>query len=157
MNIPPIETENIYSSSVDTEAVITPFDYRELCDKLSKQVIGLEDQIASKVSECAMNKGWLSRANNNIKMFEDRLKDATLNEEIDIDLAQSFAEIFSFTLTQDVEVIFTVTFRGTACIPLNQIIEEIDWENEVNFDCNDYGSEIEFDLYADGVDVEVSQ
>jgi hypothetical protein len=142
---------------MDTEAIITPFDYRELCQELSAKVNDLEKQFADKVSENGRNSGLLARANNNIRLFEDHLKDAILNEEIDNDLAQSFADIFSFTLTQDVEVVFTVTFRGTACVPLNQIIEEIDWEDEVNFDCNDYGSEIEFDLYADGVDVEVQQ
>jgi type III secretion system FlhB-like substrate exporter len=142
---------------MDTEAIITPFDYRELCDQLSKKVIDLENQLADKVTENGRNSGLLSVAKNNIRLFEDRLKDAILNEEIDTDLAQSFAEIFSFTLTQDVEVVFTVTFRGTASVPLNQIVDEIDWENEVSFDCNDYGSEIEFDLYEDGVDVEVSQ
>ena len=142
---------------MDTEAVITSFDYRELCDKLSKQVIDLETQLADKVAENGRNSGLLFRAKNNIKMFEDHLKDALLNEEIDTDLAQSFAEIFSFTLTQDVDVVFTVTFRGTASVPLNQIVDEIDWENEVTIDCNDYGSEIEFDLYQDGFDVEVTQ
>ncbi len=142
---------------MDTEAIITPFDYRELCDKLSKQVIDLETQLADKVAENGRNAGLLSRKNTSIAMFEDRLKDAILNEEIDTDLAQSFAEIFSFTLTQDVDVVFTVTFRGTACVPLNQIIEEIEWEDEVTFDCNSYSSEIEFDLYEDGVEAEVTQ
>jgi hypothetical protein len=142
---------------MDTYATIESYDYRELSDKLSKKVIDLEKQFDEKVAENGRNAGLLARANNNIRLFEDRLKDAILNEEIDTDLAQSFAEIFSFTLTQDVEVIFTVTFRGTACVPLNQIIEEIDWENEVSFDCNDYGSEIEFDLYEESVEAEVQQ
>jgi hypothetical protein len=142
---------------MDTHATITPFDYRELCDQLSKKVNDLETQLADKVAENGRNSGLLFRAKNNIKMFEDHLKDALLNEEIDTDLAQSFAEIFSFTLTQDVDVVFTVTFRGTASVPLNQIVDEIDWENEVTIDCNDYGSEIEFDLYQDGFDVEVTQ
>jgi hypothetical protein len=142
---------------MDTHATITPFDYRELCDQLSKKVTDLENQLADKVTENGRNSGLLFRANNNIKMFEDSLKDAILNEDIDIDIAQNFAEIFSFTLTQDVDVVFTVTFRGTACVPLNQIIEEIEWEDEVTFDCNSYSSEIEFDLYEDGVEAEVTQ
>jgi hypothetical protein len=157
MNIPPIETENIYSSNaVDVEAVITPFDYRELCQQLSAKVNDLENQLANKVAENGRNSGLLFRANNNIKMFEDRLKDAILNEEIDNDLAQEFADIFSFTLTQDVEVFFTVVFRGTAQIPLNEIVEEIEWEDHVSFSCNSYGSEIEFDLHEDVISVEVS-
>ena len=142
---------------MDTHATITPFDYRELCDQLSKKVNDLETQLADKVAENGRNSGLLFRTKNNIKMFEDHLKDALLNEEIDTDLAQQFAEIFSFTLTQDVDVVFTVTFRGTASVPLNEIVDEIDWENEVTIDCNDYGSEIEFDLYQDGFDVEVTQ
>jgi len=142
---------------MDTEAIITPFDYRELCQELSAKVKDLEKQFEEKVAENGRNAGLLARANNNIRLFEDRLKDAVLNEEIENDIAQSFAEIFSFTLTQDVDVVFTVTFRGTACVPLNQIIEEIDWENEVSFDCNDYGSEIEFDLYEESVEAEVQQ
>jgi hypothetical protein len=139
------------------EATVTLFDYRELCDKLSKQVIDLESKLEDKVTENGRNSGLLFRASNNIKMFEDRLKDAILNGDIDTDLAQEFADIFSFTLTQDVDVVFTVTFRGTASVPLNQIVEEIEWEDEVTFDCNSYRSDIEFDLYEDGVDVEVTE
>jgi hypothetical protein len=156
MNIPPTKTENIYSSNVDVEAVITPFDYRELCQKLSAKVNDLESQFADKVAENGRNSGLLFRANNNIKMFEDRLRDAIFNEEIDTDLAQQFADIFSFTFTREVEVFFTVAFRGYAQVPLTQDIEEIDWENEVEFDCNTYQSEIEFDLHEDVISVEVS-
>jgi flagellar motor switch protein FliM len=141
---------------MDTEAIITPFDYRELCDKLSKQVIDLETQLADKVAENGRNSGLLFRANNNIKMFEDRLKDAILNEEIEEDLSEEFADIFSITLTQEVELFFTVVFRGTAQVPLNEIVEEIDWEDHVNFECNSGGSEIEFDIYEDVISVEVS-
>jgi hypothetical protein len=140
---------------MDTEAIITPFDYRQLCQELSAKVNDLEKQFADKVAENGRNSGLLARANNSIRLFEDRLKDALLNEEIENDIAESFADIFSFTLTQDVEVVFTVTFRGTACVPLNQIIEEIDWEDEVSFDCNSYASAIEFDLYEDGIEAEV--
>jgi hypothetical protein len=140
---------------MDTEAVITSFDYRELCDKLSKQVIDLETQLADKVTENGRNSGLLFRANNNIKMFEDHLKDAVLNEEIDGELAEAFADIFGITLTQEVEVAFSVTFRGTAQVPLYQIVEEIDWEDQVTFDCNSYGSEIEFDLHEESVEAEV--
>jgi len=145
---------------MDTYARIsTPDRMEELQaqnERLQSERSGFEETIAALNTEKDRLSGVLARANNSIRLFEDRLKDAILNEEIETDLAQSFADIFSFTLTQDVDVVFTVTFRGTACVPLNQIIEEIDWENEVSFDCNDYGSEIEFDLYEDGVDVEVS-
>jgi hypothetical protein len=156
MNIPSIETENIYSSSVDTEAVISPFDYREHCRNLSDELANLENKFNDKVAENGRNSGLLARAKNNIFMFEDRLKDAILNEDIDTDLAQEFADIFSFTFTREVEVFFTVAFRGYAQVPLTQDIEEIDWENEVEFDCNTYQSEIEFDLHEDVISVEVS-
>jgi hypothetical protein len=142
---------------MDTEAIITPFDYRELCDKLSKQVIDLETQLAEKVAENGRNAGLLSRRNTSIAMFEDRLKDALLNEEIDSDLAESFADLFGIFLTQEVEVSYTVTFRGTAHVPLNVVIEDICWEDEVQFDCNSYQSGIEFDLYEDNVEAEVQQ
>jgi predicted nuclease with TOPRIM domain len=146
---------------MDTYARIsTPDRMEELQaqnERLQSERSGFEETIAALNTEKGRLSGVLARANNSIRLFEDRLKDALLNEEIENDIAESFADIFSFTLTQDVEVVFTVTFRGTACVPLNQIIEEIDWEDEVNFDCNGYGSEIEFDLYADGVDVEVQQ
>jgi hypothetical protein len=142
---------------MDTHATITSFDYRELCDQLSAKVKGLEDQLANKTSDVERNKAWLFRANSNIKMFEDHLKDAILNEEIEEDLAEQFADIFGITLTQEVEVSFTVTFRGTAQVPLYQIVEEIDWEDKVTFDCNSYGSEIEFDLYEESVEAEVKQ
>jgi hypothetical protein len=155
------EFANTLASSValntPVDATVSTFDYRELCDQLSTKVTSLENQIADKVTENGRNSGLLFRANNNIKMFEDRLKDAILNGDIDTDLAQEFADIFLITLTQDVDVVFTVTFRGTASVPLNQIIEEIEWEDEVTFDCNSYRSEIEFDLYEDGVDVEVTE
>jgi hypothetical protein len=142
---------------MDTEAIITPFDYRQLCQELSAKVNDLEKQFTDKVAENGRNAGLLSRRNTSIAMFEDRLKDALLNEEIDSDLAESFADLFGIFLTQEVEVSYTVTFRGTAHVPLNVVIEDICWEDEVQFDCNSYQSGIEFDLYEDNVEAEVQQ
>jgi hypothetical protein len=139
---------------MDTEAVITPFDYRELCDKLSKQVTELENQVHSLIERNAFLDGINSRHRVNVNLFEDRLKDAVLNEEIDHDLAAEFADLFSFSLMQEVDLEVTVTFRGTAKLPLNEVAEDFDWESELSVSCDSSWSEIDF-MVEDVSDINV--
>lgn len=129
---------------MDTEVVIAPFDYRELCDKLSKQAIELEDKEQDLIERNAFLNGINSRHVFYVNVFEERLKDAVLNEEINHDLAEQFADIFSFDLMQEVDLEVTVTFRGTAKLPLSENVEDFDWESELSVSCDSSWSEIDF-------------
>ena len=121
-------------------------DYQELCRKLSNEVVKLEDANHQLIGRKAALESTNSRHIANVRQFEDELKDAVLNEQLDPELAQSFANIFGFDLIQEIDLEITVTFRGTAKLPLNEVAEDFDWENELNFSCDSSWSEIDFDL-----------
>ena len=142
---------------MDTEAIIMrDLDYRELCDKLSKQVVELENKVHDFISRNTLLESINSRHHANVNMFEDRLKDAVRNTEIDNDLAVEFADFFSFDLLQEVDLEITVTFRGTAKMPLNEFVEDVDWDSELNFSCDSNWSQIDFEVEdVSQVDVEV--
>ena len=133
---------------MDTETVtiIENLDYPELCKKLSNQVVELENQVHDLIQRNAFLDGINSRHRVNVNLFEDRLKDAVLNAEIDNDLAAEFADLFSFDLTQQIDLEITVTFRGTATLPLNEVAEDFDWESELSFSCDSHWSEIDFEV-----------
>ena len=132
---------------MDTEAVIeNDLDYRELCRKLSNEVVKLEDANHQLIGRKAALESANSRHIANVRQFEDELKDAVLNEQLDPELAQSFASIFGFDLMQEIDLEITVTFRGTAKLPLNEVGEDFDWEGELNFSCDSSWSEVDFML-----------
>ena len=121
-------------------------DYRELCRNLSNEVVKLEDANHQLIGRKAALEGLNSRYLANVNDFEDQLKDAVLNEQLDPELAQSFASIFGFDLMQEIDLEITVTFRGTAKLPLNEVAEDFDWEGELNFSCDSSWSEVDFML-----------
>jgi hypothetical protein len=138
----------------ETVTIISDTNYPDLCNKLSKQVVELENQVHSLIERNAFLDGINSRNRANVNFFEDRLKDAVLNEEIDKDLAAEFADLFSFSLMQEVDLEVTVTFRGTAKLPLNEVAEDFDWESELSVSCDSHWSEIDF-MVEDVSDINV--
>ena len=129
---------------------------RKEISALGLRIIELESNLQSATSNLDYQRNAASVARSQIRSFQDALTEAVECEDIDMDLAAAFADIFGFTLTKPVELVVSVTFRGTAQIPLNQDIDSIDWTNELSASIDSYHSEIEFDLYEDDMDVEVS-
>ena len=123
---------------------------------LEKKIIELESNLQSANSNLDYQRNSASVARSQIRSFQDALTEAVECEDIDMDLAAAFADIFGFTLTKPVELVVNVTWRGTAQIPLNQDFDDIDWTNELSASIDSYHSDIEFDLYEDDMDVEAS-
>lgn len=59
--------------------------------------------------------GILSR---NVELLEDWVKEAITNSQIDSDTATEIAEIFGFTLTEEVEMELTFKVQATFTVPI---------------------------------------
>lgn len=59
--------------------------------------------------------GMLSR---NVEALEDWVKEALTNSQIDFDTATEIAEIFGFTLTEEVEMELTFKVQATFTVPI---------------------------------------
>ena len=73
------------------------------------------------------------------------------------DRVEAIAEALDIELTKEVNVVINVTFSGSVTVPVGFDIEG-DLENYVNFEAESSGwgtSDVEVDLFTDGVDVNV--
>ena len=59
--------------------------------------------------------GMMSR---NVETLEDWVKEAITNSQIDFDTATEIAEIFGFTLTEEVEMELTFKVQATFTVPI---------------------------------------
>ena len=59
--------------------------------------------------------GMMSR---NVEMLEDWVKEAITNSQIDFDTATEIAEIFGFTLTEEVEMELTFKVQASFTVPI---------------------------------------
>lgn len=67
------------------------------------------------------------------------------------DELRDIAEYLGMEMTKTIDVSFTVTYNGTAEIPLDVDADEIDWDDEVEFTWNIVGEHMT-DLDQDSVD-----
>jgi len=80
----------------------------------------------------------------------------SMNGVLDDDDLKTIAGCLGMKLTKEVDLQFTVTFTGTAEIPLDVDVEDIDWEDEVEFTWNVVGEHV-VDLSEDSVDVDARE
>ena len=73
------------------------------------------------------------------------------NGNLDNDELKQIADILGMKLTKTVDVSYTVTYNGTAEIPLDVDADEVDWEDEVSFHFDIIGDHL-VDLSEDSVD-----
>jgi hypothetical protein len=73
--------------------------------------------------------------------------------KLDNDDVKCIVECLGMKLTKEVDVSYTVTFTGTAEIPLDVDVDDIDWDDEVEFTWNVVGEHVA-DLSEDSVDVD---
>ena len=60
----------------------------------------------------------LAMMSRNVEMLEDWVKEAITNSQIDFDTATEIAEIFGFTLTEEVEMELTFKVQATFNVPI---------------------------------------
>lgn len=115
-------------------------------DALEAKIAEFEREEAKRIEHTAHVNNLISRYHANVNVFEDVLKTAVVSGSIEHDLAQDFSSIFGFDLLQEVDVEVTVTFLGTAKLPLGTDAEDFDWNNQLNFSCDSSWSEVDFEL-----------
>jgi hypothetical protein len=77
----------------------------------------------------------------------------SMNGSLDNDELKIIAECIGMKMTKTVDLSYTVTFVGTAEIPIDVDVDDIDWEDEVSFGF-DSNSEHDIDLSEDSVEVD---
>ena len=140
-----METETFFPTS-------TP----DMVQELRAEVLNLQKQIAELKTQNERYAASLYRNRVAVSDFENQLKEFFRDGDIDEETACALAEPFDISLGEELEVCITVTYRGTAIVPLSMNPADIDWGSELSFSFDPYGSEIEFDLYEDDVEAEVS-
>ena len=150
--------ETFFPTSTPALSTTPQASYGELVDfwnanhsrvpELEKQVDGL-NFTKSQLSAI------ISRMRSNVNDFEFQLKEFYRDGTIDEETACALAAPFDINLGEELEVCITVTYRGTAIVPLSMNPADIDWADHLSFSFDPYGSEIEFDIYEDEVEAEV--
>jgi len=88
--------------------------------------------------------------------FEDRLKDAVENSEIDGDLAKEFADIFDLSLDKEYRITIEASWSGTITVPFGFDVDDLDFEfpfPELSYSCN----ECEIDIDEDNTSFDVNE
>ena len=93
------------------------------------------------------------RLNNQIENVSTIIKDAIIADDIDIDTLKNIANELCIELTREVRIKMTITASGTATVPIDFDLDDIDGEISVDFS-NNYGTDVEFDIDVDDMTVD---
>ena len=88
-----------------------------------------------------------------IDNVETIIKNAITNDDVDIDTIKSIAEELCIELTREVRIKIKITAGGTATVPIDFDLDDIDNEISVEFS-NNYGTDVEFDIEVDDMTVD---
>ena len=81
------------------------------------------------------------------------IKDAIINDDVDIDTIKSIANELCIELTREVRIKIKITASGTATVPIDFDLDDIDNEINVEFS-NAYGTDTELDIEVDDMTVD---
>ena len=88
-----------------------------------------------------------------IENVETIIKDAIINDCADDDTLRDIAKELNIELTREVRIKIKIEASGTATVPIDFKLEDIDNEISVEFS-NNYGTDVEFDIEVDDMDVD---
>jgi hypothetical protein len=94
-----------------------------------------------------------SRLTNQIDDVATIIKDAIIADDVDVDTLKSIAQELRIELTREVRIKMTITASGTATVPIDFDLDDIDGEISVDFS-NNYGTDVEFDIEVDDMTVD---
>ena len=94
-----------------------------------------------------------SRLNLKIDNVATVIKDAIINDCVDVDVLKDIATELNIALTREVRIKIKITASGTATVPIDFDLDDIDNEISVEFS-NNYGTDVEFDIEVDDMDVD---
>ena len=95
-----------------------------------------------------------SRVTDQIDNVATIIKDAIIADDIDIDTLKGIAQELNIELTREVRVNIKINARGTATVPIDFDLDDIDNELSVEFSNNYYGTDVEFDIEVDDMTVD---
>ena len=81
------------------------------------------------------------------------IKDAIINDDVDIDTLKSIANELCIELTREVRVNIKIKASGTATVPIDFDLDDIDGEIAVEFS-NNYGTDTELNIEVDDMTVD---
>ena len=142
-----IEMEN---DLIHTPADVSREDLIKSCEDMSNRNVALMNRISDQAQQI---KELSIKINNVQGVILDYI---SMNGELDNEELKDIAEFIDMKLTKTVDIEYTVKFTGTAEIPLDVDVDDIDWEDEVSFDVTVIGDH-ELELSEDNVDVDVRE
>lgn len=143
-----IEMEN---DLIHTPAHVSREDLIKSCEDMSNRNVVLTNKIASLTDEI---KELQLKINNVQGVILDYI---SINGELDNEDLKYIAQLIDMKLTKIVDIEYTVKFVGTAEIPLDVDVDDIDWEEEVSFHVDTMSEALGIDLSEDNVDVYVRE
>ena len=81
------------------------------------------------------------------------IKNAIINDDVDIDTIKSIAEELCIELTREVRIKIKIEASGTATAPIDFKHDDLYNEMSVEFS-NAYGADVEFDIEVDDMDLD---
>lgn len=89
----------------------TPTSNHPVLSAINEEVVKLKEENKNLWSA-------LSMMSNNVELLEDWVKEALTVSQIDFDTATEIAEIFGFTLTEEVEMELTFKVQASFTVPI---------------------------------------
>lgn len=134
------------------ELVIAQGDLKNANDKI-EMFAPIKDELDQARDKLVTWQKMYSRLSCQIDNVASLIKDAIINDCVDVDVLKNIATELNIALTREVRVTVTVTASGTATVPIDFDLDNIDNEIGVDF-TNNYGTDVEFDIEVDDMDVD---
>lgn len=128
----------------------------EIINKQSNDIVELKSNLDSMTKNWEFQRDAASIMRARIKDFGDSLKEHVSEESIDSDIAQMYADIFDIPLTKKYDVSVTVTFSGTAEVPLGMDEDSITHNVSFSFD-EGWSDGVEWDMTEDDIDWDIQE
>ena len=134
----------------------TVFDNPTLEDRimnLSRELATAKDELAGAISRYSLYKNAQAVLHGRIDLASATIKEAIIQDDIDKDTLIQIASDLQVELTREVSIKMTITARGTATVPIDFDLDDMDNEIGIEFN-NNYGAAIEFDTEVDDMIVD---
>ena len=129
---------------------------REQIGEMRSHILTLQSNYDSMSKNWEFQRDVATRFRNQVKQFEEALKENVADESIDMEIAQGYADIFDIVLTKKFDVSVTVTFSGTAEVPLGMDEDSITQNVSFSFD-EGWSDGVEWDMVEDDVDWDIQE
>lgn len=137
--------------SLEDRVINLSKELSEANDKIGLLTLAKNDvdqALESASSRSAMWQRSHSTLYNRIDAASDTIKNAIINNNIDKNTLVQIASDLQVELTREVRVKMRITASGTATVPIDFDLDDLDNEISVEFS-NNYGNDVEFDFEVD--------